>query len=466
VRKINKLVILCLLLKTAFALEVNIPETLTDKVAIAVIDLDNNKKIYSYRANQPMLLASNMKVVTSYVALQKLGWDFNWQTKLGYSGTIEGSTLKGNLYLIGGGDPFLNSNTINNILQSFKANSGINQIDGNIILDSSIFNNKPKNSELHPEPYATYSVEPDGLLIDKDLTPVPVRIKNGKISLVKPDNLQFKLLNNLKYLPSKASCNDANDYVTIRKTTKNTLSLTGSLPQKCNRKQIGIYLGDDFKHDQEVIKKSLKEAGVSYSLIESGIAPTDINTIMVHHSESINTLLPIMNQMSDNTYAKTLFMSLGAYKSNNSDTYANSLQVYKQTLAKNFDFTELRPENGAGLSRHEKLTAEHMTELLQTIYDSQDYDKFRLSLPTPAESGTLGHDFKGYRKQLYVKTGTLDDVKAYSGYFTSNNGHSYAISIIANDIKTNGSTTELSDFKQLFTNILSKLTNDTPESKH
>jgi D-alanyl-D-alanine carboxypeptidase/D-alanyl-D-alanine-endopeptidase (penicillin-binding protein 4) len=187
---------------------------------------------------------------------------------------------------------------------------------------------------------------------------------------------------------------------------------------------------------------------------------------MVHHSESINTLLPIMNQMSDNTYAKTLFMSLGAYKSNNSDTYANSLQVYKQTLAKNFDFTELRPENGAGLSRHEKLTAEHMTELLQTIYDSQDYDKFRLSLPTPAESGTLGHDFKGYRKQLYVKTGTLDDVKAYSGYFTSNNGHSYAISIIANDIKTNGSTTELSDFKQLFTNILSKLTSDTPESKH
>ena len=456
-RRINKLIILCLLLKTVSALEVSIPDTLTNKVAIAVIDLDNDKKIYSYRANQPMLLASNMKVVTSYVALQKLGWDFNWQTKLAYSGTIEGSILQGNLYLIGGGDPFLNSKTINSMLQSFKANTGVNQINGNIILDSSIFNNKPSNSELHPEPYAAYSVEPDGLLIDKDLTPVLIRIKNGKISLAKPANLQFKLLNNLKYISGKASCNDANDYVTIRQTTKNTLSLTGSLPQKCNRKEIGIYLDDDFKRDKEIIRKSLKEIGVNYDLIESGITPTNINTIMVHNSESINTLLPIMNQMSDNTYAKTLFMSLGAYKSNNSDTYTNSLQIYKQTLAEAFNFPELTPENGAGLSRHEKLTATHMTELLQAIYDSPDYDKFRLSLPTPAESGTLGHDFKSYRKQLYVKTGTLDDVKAYSGYFTANNGRTYAISIIANDIKTNGSTSELSDFKQLFMSILYRL---------
>ncbi len=455
--KISKLLILSFLIKTGAALEITIPDALENKVAVSVIDLNTNKSVYSYHPDKPMLLASNMKVVTSYVALKKLGWDFNWHTKIAYSGNIENNVLNGNIYIIGGGDPFLNTSTITNMIQSFKNDTGIDIISGKIILDNSIFNTKPKNSELHPEPYATYSVEPDGLLIDNDLTMVNIKIKNGKISLVKPNTLGLKLQNNLKYLPGKASCRNANDYVTIKKIAKNTLSLSGSLPQKCNKKEIGIYLGDDFSYDKKIIAKSIAKVGVRYDSIESGIAPADTNIIIVHNSESINTLLPIMNQMSNNTYAKTLFMSLGAFKTNNSDTYINSVNEYKKTIAEAFDFPELTPENGAGLSRHEKLSAKHMTQLLETIYSSSDYQKFRLSLPTPGESGTLENDFRSYHNQLYVKTGTLDDVKAYSGYFTSNNGQTYAISIIANDIKTNGSTSELTDFKQLLTSLLTKL---------
>lgn len=455
--KISKLLILSFLIKTVAALEITIPDSLENKVAVSVVNLDQNKPVYSYHADKPMLLASNMKVVTSYVALKKLGWDFNWHTKIAYSGNVENTILNGNIYIIGGGDPFLNTATINDMIQSFKNDTGINTVSGKIILDNSIFNSKPKNSELHPEPYAMYSVEPDGLLIDNDLTLVGIKIKNGKISLVKPPTLGLKLQNNLKYLAGKSSCKNANDYVTIKKIAKNTLSLSGSLPQKCNKKEIGIYLRDDFSYDKKIIAKSLANIGIKYDSIESGVAPADTNIVIIHNSESINTLLPIMNQMSNNTYAKTLFMSLGAFKTNNSDTYINSVNEYKRTIAATFDFSELTPENGAGLSRHEKLSAKHMTQLLETIYSSSDYQKFRLSLPTPGESGTLENDFRSYHNQLYVKTGTLDDVKAYSGYFTSNNGQTYAISIIANDIKTNGSTSELTDFKQLLTSLLTKL---------
>lgn len=455
--KISKLLILSFLIKTVAALEITIPDSLENKVAVSVVNLDQNKPVYSYHADKPMLLASNMKVVTSYVALKKLGWDFNWHTKIAYSGNVENTLLNGNIYIIGGGDPFLNTTTINNMIQSFKNDTGINTVSGKIILDNSIFNNKPKNSELHPEPYAMYSVEPDGLLIDNDLTMVGIKIKNGKISLVKPTTLGLKLQNNLKCLAGKAGCKNANDYVTIKKIAKNTLSLSGSLPQKCNKKEIGIYLRDDFSYDKKIIAKSLANIGIKYDSIESGLAPADTNIVIIHNSESINTLLPIMNQMSNNTYAKTLFMSLGAFKTNNFDTYINSVNEYKKTIAATFDFSELTPENGSGLSRHEKLSAKHMTQLLETIYSSPDYQKFRLSLPTPGESGTLENDFRAYHNQLYVKTGTLDDVKAYSGYFISNNGQTYAISIIANDIKTNGSTSELTDFKQLLTSLLTKL---------
>ena len=441
---------------TASALEITIPDSLKGKVAISIIDLDNDKPVYNYNAKEPMLLASNMKVVTSYVALQKLGWDFHWQTKLAYTGNITDSQLNGDLYIIGGGDPFLSATSLNKMLQALN-DSGINKINGDVILDNSIFNHPVHSSELKPEPYAPYSVNPNGLLIDNNLFLIPAKITQNKIKLVKPAEIKIKLINKLQYQKSKARCDDINDYVTITKTAKNTLTLSGTISQQCNNKKIGINLLSSSEFDKKTISTLLKKNDIAFTKIESGIAPSTLTVIATHDSESINTLLPIMNQMSNNTYAKTLFMSMGAYKTTNDNTYTDSKQYYKTALSEKFDFPELTPENGAGLSRHEKLTSEHMVDLLTAIYHSPDYAKFRLSLPTPSESGTIGNDYRQFSRQLYAKTGTLNDVKAYSGYFLSSNEHNYAISIIANNIKTNGTTPELNDFKQLFNTILTKL---------
>lgn len=444
------------LVQSLSALEIQIPASLQDKVAISISDLDNDQQAYTYNSQKPMLLASNMKVVTSYVALQDLGWNFSWHTRLLYSGDIEESTLNGNLYFVGGGDPFLSARDIDNMLQVL-ADAGITRINGKVILDDSIFNHQVQSSELHPEPYAPYSVNPNGLLIDSNLNSVTVKVASGKIKLVKPALLDIKLVNNLKYNKNSLKCTDINDYVTISKGKGNKLALDGNIPRRCNNQAIAINLLPNYEYNRQLISKLLQKKKIQYTAIESGIAGTNLTLLADHNSESINTLLPIMNQMSNNTYAKTLFMSLGAYKTANKNTYTDSKKYYQSSLATKFNFPELTPENGAGLSRHEKLTTGHMVELLTTIYHSPDYDKFRLSLPTPAESGTLASDYSHFNQQLYAKTGTLDDVKAYSGYFLAHNGHNYAISIIANNIKTNGTTTELIDFKQLLNSILIKL---------
>jgi D-alanyl-D-alanine carboxypeptidase/D-alanyl-D-alanine-endopeptidase (penicillin-binding protein 4) len=175
-------------------------------------------------------------------------------------------------------------------------------------------------------------------------------------------------------------------------------------------------------------------------------------------SPPLKQLLITMNKDSNNLYAKTMFLSLGAYKTSNANTYSNSQNVYQTTLKAIIKSNALVPENGAGLSRTERLSPEQMTDLLYALYHSPESNIFMQSLPSPSDSGTLQNEYPQFKQQLFAKTGSLNDVKAYSGYFISKNNHTYIISIIANGI--NASTSQqpqLIEFKKFFADTLGNL---------
>lgn len=90
-----------------YAFQLAIPPELKCKIAVSIVDAQNNQAIYNYRESIPLLLASNMKILTSYAALTELGAKFHWTTKLSYQGQIENGILHGKGDLIGGGNPQL-----------------------------------------------------------------------------------------------------------------------------------------------------------------------------------------------------------------------------------------------------------------------------------------------------------------------------------------------------------------------
>ena len=438
------------LISHLFALDLPIPPTLTTKVALTIMDASTNQVMYNYRESVPMRLASNMKIITSYVALDQLGPDFSWPTKLAYDGTINQHTLKGNVYLIGGGDPTLSSRDLEQLLSQLR-HQGITTINGDFILDSSIFNHLAPNSELHPEPLAEYSVEPNGLLIDSNLSELSLSLKHHKITVTPKHLANYRFNNQLHLNPkSKASCDDSSEYITLQATTAQLVSLSGTLPPSCNGKKFRLNLLSTLVYNQRVIQQLLQQQHDHLSgRIQAGIAPSQLVPIYTHNSATLQDILPQMNKFSNNMLAKTLFLSLGAYRSANQNTYSAAQQIYRQTTARHWDFSELAAENGAGLSRQEQLTTQHMAQLLYALTKSPNYTNFMHSLPTPNESGTLAHSFSEYRGRLYAKTGTLEDTKAYSGYFMAHNGHTYILSLIANDITNHGVNSELDQFKQL-----------------
>jgi serine-type D-Ala-D-Ala carboxypeptidase/endopeptidase (penicillin-binding protein 4) len=103
-------------------------------------------------------------------------------------------------------------------------------------------------------------------------------------------------------------------------------------------------------------------------------------------------------------------------------------------MSRDIDVPGLVLENGSGLSRNERITAEALADVLIAAYKSQYMPEFAASLPLSATDGTLKRRFRSPEMQgrLRIKTGSLDDVTAMAGYVNAASGKTYAAVVILN----------------------------------
>ena len=89
--------------------------------------------------------ASNMKLITTGLALLELGEDYRFETRLAYSGSIEDGVLHGDLYIVGGGDPTTGARVpcaeplegLFSEWAGFVRDAGITRIEGRVVADPS-----------------------------------------------------------------------------------------------------------------------------------------------------------------------------------------------------------------------------------------------------------------------------------------------------------------------------------------
>ena len=174
----------------------NIP---TDSLSMVVQPLDHPSlssvtapasPIVSYNANVPRTPASTQKLIPTYVALDSLGKDFIWQTKLYQHGFVWKGTLYGDIIVQGSGDPKLENERLYQLLAMIKS-QGINQVDGKLIIDNHQFDgvnfdvNTFDGKGLRP-----YNAQPNALLtnfgtVEVDLVPIPKTDAKNADKLIK-----------------------------------------------------------------------------------------------------------------------------------------------------------------------------------------------------------------------------------------------------------------------------------------
>src|SRR5262249_44775385 len=138
-------------------------------------------------------------------ALLYLGPKFKYVTKVSTDGKVIGWTLNGNLYLIFNGDPTLTAQDVSALMKSLKAHSGIKVINGNVILDETVFSGPYYGLGWPQDDLAfCYAAPVAGSIINGNCMALEVRRnRRGKAPIIRQFTTNFPVVNNLQLVGRK-----------------------------------------------------------------------------------------------------------------------------------------------------------------------------------------------------------------------------------------------------------------------
>ena len=178
------------------------------------------------------------------------------------------------------------------------------------------------------------------------------------------------------------------------------------------------------------IAASLVEQGIEVDAVEIGTAPEGF-VLAEHESAPVEQILRQMLVHSDNQNADLLLMALGLETSGVGNLEAGADAV-NEVLADSCVPTDGTIDDGSGLSRDNQRSAREIQTALRRI-PAADQEILQSQLPVGGVSGTLANRFRGVLAgRVLAKTGTLQDVRALSGYTTTNSGRQVIFSILVN----------------------------------
>ena len=166
-----------------------------------------------------------------------------------------------------------------------------------------------------------------------------------------------------------------------------------------------------------------------------GRTPPDARLLVETVSPALPEVLRDMNKWSNNVIAREVLATLGAVSEPGEDSVAAGARAAQRSLASNgIPTAGLVIENGAGLSRNERITAATLGQMLQSAWRSRTMPELISSLPVAGIDGTARKRLAGSAAagSAHVKTGTLDGVRSIAGYVLANSGRRYVVVLMIN----------------------------------
>ncbi len=410
-----------------------------DQVSVWVQRLDDGKLVLSHEAQVPRNPASVMKLLTSYAALELLTPNFRWATQFHTRPPITSGKISAGLWVRGSGDPSLSDADLLNVASEIKQKWAVQEICCQLWLDSAAFKTSPFNpAAFDGKPYRAYNAPAEAIMLNQQ----SIRVEfspNAKtlVSVLFPDLPGLKKKFDIAL--SNDDCGEWKERLQIKRDG-DILSIKGTYPTDCGDKYIDIYWqdGQDFFARgwqaawEKVSASSMNGNAVKWAV---GNVPKDAVLLHEHISKPLADIVRDMNKTSNNVEARALYLALSRF--------ADATQPASEALAerairdwikaKNWNFAELVLENGSGLSRIERISAEHLGLLLSHAFHSPVMPELMSSLPVYGLDGTLKtrKDAALYGK-AHLKTGSLEQVRAIAGYMMNSQGRRYALVWIVN----------------------------------
>lgn len=410
----------------------------------------------AYQADKRFVPASNVKVITAGTALHALGTDYRFRTDLAYSGRIDHGVLKGNLYIVGGGDPTTASKydcavPMEELFAQWKQlldNAGIRAIEGTVVGDGRGWGGRAPGKDWSAEDLGFYYGAMPGALNfyenAQDFTVAPSDTVGAPVRITPffPD-APWMVFNHAATTGAQGSGDQL------------LYDATAAGPFGCIYGKFAVdrkpKVEECINHFPEYtcawyFHNFLVEHGVPVSNAFAEISPygrirrdmllyddgeqaatlSEMTHLGSTQSPPLIQIAAEMLERSDNFYAEAILKALGQ------DTYGRAtmdscLMAERRVLGslglKTDGVIQLR--DGSGLSRTNYVSPAFFVQFLRTMARQSEYRDFRLALPQPGK-GTLAVRMTkadpSLKKRVWMKSGSMNGVRCFCGYVTPSDG--------------------------------------------
>jgi serine-type D-Ala-D-Ala carboxypeptidase/endopeptidase (penicillin-binding protein 4) len=337
-------------LETALAHALRAPGVAPTRTAALAIDLETGEVVFGSRVERALAPASAEKLPVAFAALRLLGADHRFSTDVMGDGVLVGRAWRGDVYLVGGGDPTLALSDVESLARDV-ARSGVRRITGAVVGDESYF---------------------DARRAAPGWKPSFVGFESRPLSALSVDGVQ------------------------IRGANGSAVAAAVALTAALERRGVAV-------------------AGRA----RTGRAPTDVVPLALDLSDRLADVVRHMNRESDNFVAEVLLKELGAQVGLAGTTAEGSRVVRAELAAAGVPLSGIRIEDGSGLSRLDRLTAQALVSILRAgADDPHTGGAFVTSLAVAGISGTMKKRLvrRPTRSRVIAKTGTTSQASALAGF--------------------------------------------------
>ncbi len=452
---------------------------------ISVTTLDG-QPLCQVNAAQLFRPASNAKLFTTAAALQLLGPDTSFPTKV--TGNLDPATgtVNGDLTLVGGGDANLESGDLPYIhtaaprpplalhdlddLAAQLAAKGVKRVTGNIVGDDTVFPYQPYAAswELDDLIYG-FGAPVSGLSIADNqlhlaITPVATPGSPASVSLDQGGLSYYTIESAITTAPAKTP---GTGYSIERIAGTHTLHLTGSIAAGAHSATEEIAIDDPALFAATALRAALSTHGISVTGatrvlhrapesgpgfvtqlkapggFEAGIAAgqgfaascfgkAEAPTLATHNSAHPAEDILYTNKVSQNLHAELLLHHLGSILScRDGSTVSGTRMIRAFLLHAGLSPDDFLFYDGSGLSSHDLVTPRSLTQLLTYAAEQPWFPAYKASLPIGGVDGSLANRFTGPLKgKVFAKTGTLGESRALSGFLIAASGQTVVFSVL------------------------------------
>jgi serine-type D-Ala-D-Ala carboxypeptidase/endopeptidase (penicillin-binding protein 4) len=410
-------------------------------LGVSIYSLSEQKEVLGRNVDKVFSPASTVKILTALTALRRLGPDYRFQTSVRVENLWDRTgLLKGKLYLVGGGDPSLSVESLYRLARELKRR-GLRKISGSLAMDDWIFDQERFDSSRIPsESERPYNAPAGGLSLNRNTVRIFAAPGSGELKPLKltmePDSDTI-LLKNL----SKTTMGSISSPLVIRRSStkdmEETLTVSGQMALTDSEVWESRNIVNPWAFAGGAFKKILAEVGIIVTgKLEHSKLPEASVVVAEAESLPLSEILFEANKNSNNFVADSIVKTLGHEVFGKPGTMEKGIRVVGEEANRlGINNNGFRFVSGSGLTRYNRMSPKHFTDLFRAAF--ADFDvlpEWLSSLSIAGIDGTLGKRMHGNPAfgRFRGKTGTIDGVSALTGLVQTKKGELLAYAVLIN----------------------------------